>query len=284
MSLKAEYIRYDRQIRLWGKTTQQRLMEAEVRLWDLQGVDAEIAKNLVLAGIKSLQVHSTTQKIRATDLRNNMLVQRGTASMTCEEAGVEALKLLNPYVRVSLRNFSKDGAGGSFPGAHGISIALVHDIVELSSVVVQCGGSSDVVALSVQCDSCILTLFLYRDQMTTMEQQWRQLVEDPICIHNKPTVYQKMLLALHLGRPSLTYAQLLTSAMNVVEQLRLRKLGAEDIEEVFKLRERDPGPVACTLAGASVAQHLIRHTGEGGGRPWRWMICQETSEVEVGFD
>lgn len=284
MSLRAEYIRYDRQIRLWGKTTQQRLMETEVRMLDLRGVDAEIAKNLVLAGIKSLKVLNTTQTIRAADLRNNLLVQKGNASMTCEEAGVEALRVLNPHVHIALGNIDKVSAEG-VAGGHGISIALVHDVAESGSVVARCGGSSDVVVLSTQCESCVLTFFLYRDQTTTMEQQWKQLVEDPIRIHNKPAVYQKMLLALHLGKPAPTHAKLLTSAMDAVEQLQLRGLGAGDVEEVLGLRGRDPGPAACTLAGASVAQHLIRHAGEGGsGRPWRWMICRGASEVEVGLD
>ncbi|CCW68767.1 unnamed protein product [Phytomonas sp. Hart1] len=284
MGSKAEYIRYDRQIRLWGKTTQQRLMETEVRMLDLQGVNAEIAKNIVLAGIKSLKVYNTTQKIRAAELHNNLLVQRSNESMTCEEAGVETLKLLNPYVHITLSNSDKGGTEG-LAGGHGISIALVRDVIELSSVVAQCGDFSDVVVLSVQCNSCILTFFLYRDEMMTMEQQWRRLVEDTTCIQNKPAAYQKMLLALYLGKSSPTYVQLLTSAMEAVEQLQLGKMSADEMEEVLTMKGRDPGPTTCTLAGASVAQHLIRHVGERGGeRSWRWMICRGASEVEVGLD
>ena len=47
---------YDRQIRLWGAASQQRIFEARVLLVGLTGVGAEVVKNLVLAGIGTLTV------------------------------------------------------------------------------------------------------------------------------------------------------------------------------------------------------------------------------------
>ncbi|VDN38944.1 unnamed protein product [Gongylonema pulchrum] len=45
---------YDRQIRLWGLEAQNRLRNSTVLIAGLSGCGGEVAKNLVLAGLKSL--------------------------------------------------------------------------------------------------------------------------------------------------------------------------------------------------------------------------------------
>ncbi|TRY75292.1 hypothetical protein TCAL_01337 [Tigriopus californicus] len=45
---------YDRQIRLWGLDAQKRLRNARILVCGMSGLGAEVAKNLVLAGVKSL--------------------------------------------------------------------------------------------------------------------------------------------------------------------------------------------------------------------------------------
>jgi ubiquitin-like 1-activating enzyme E1 A len=47
---------YDRQIRLWGVNAQENIRKADVLLIRVKGLANEIAKNLVLAGIKSLTI------------------------------------------------------------------------------------------------------------------------------------------------------------------------------------------------------------------------------------
>ena len=42
---------YDRQIRLWGIDAQKKLLSSKILLINMQGLGAEIAKNLVLSGI-----------------------------------------------------------------------------------------------------------------------------------------------------------------------------------------------------------------------------------------
>uniref|UniRef100_A0A3B3RYK9 SUMO1 activating enzyme subunit 1 n=1 Tax=Paramormyrops kingsleyae TaxID=1676925 RepID=A0A3B3RYK9_9TELE len=49
-----EAAQYDRQIRLWGLDAQKRLRGSRVLLVGLQGLGAEVAKNLILAGVKGL--------------------------------------------------------------------------------------------------------------------------------------------------------------------------------------------------------------------------------------
>jgi ubiquitin-like 1-activating enzyme E1 A len=47
---------YDRQIRLWGVQAQEKIRSASILLITLSALSNEIAKNLVLAGIKSITI------------------------------------------------------------------------------------------------------------------------------------------------------------------------------------------------------------------------------------
>jgi hypothetical protein len=57
---QADAKQYDRQIRLWGAQAQQRLSESRVLLIGISSLGAEVAKNIVLAGIKSLCIFDPT--------------------------------------------------------------------------------------------------------------------------------------------------------------------------------------------------------------------------------
>lgn len=47
---------YDRQIRLWGAQAQERIRSAKILLISLRALGTEIAKNLTLAGVRSLTI------------------------------------------------------------------------------------------------------------------------------------------------------------------------------------------------------------------------------------
>lgn len=47
---------YDRQIRLWGAQAQEKIRSANILLVSLRALGTEIAKNLTLAGIRSLTI------------------------------------------------------------------------------------------------------------------------------------------------------------------------------------------------------------------------------------
>lgn len=51
-----EMAQYDRQIRLWGAEAQQRIRSANILLISLRALGTEIAKNLTLAGVRSLTI------------------------------------------------------------------------------------------------------------------------------------------------------------------------------------------------------------------------------------
>lgn len=66
---------YDRQIRLWGVDAQKKLLASRVLLVNIQGLAAEIAKNLVLGGINSLTLLDSNQ-VGDDDLKYNFLIKQ----------------------------------------------------------------------------------------------------------------------------------------------------------------------------------------------------------------
>lgn len=53
---KEEAQLYDRQLRLWGVQSQQRLQASKVAIVGMNAVQAEISKNVILAGLNELTI------------------------------------------------------------------------------------------------------------------------------------------------------------------------------------------------------------------------------------
>uniref|UniRef100_A0A0N5AG07 SUMO-activating enzyme subunit 1 n=1 Tax=Syphacia muris TaxID=451379 RepID=A0A0N5AG07_9BILA len=94
---------YDRQIRLWGLEAQNRLRNSRVLLAGLSGCGAEIAKNLVLAGLKSLTLLDTN-KVSVDDECCQFLAPIGCIGQNRAEASKERCQMLNPNVRLFVDN------------------------------------------------------------------------------------------------------------------------------------------------------------------------------------
>ncbi|XP_076463598.1 SUMO-activating enzyme subunit 1-like [Babylonia areolata] len=91
---------YDRQIRLWGLDAQKRLRAASVLLIGLRGLGAEVAKNIVLAGIKSLTLLDPTVADEE-DAAAQFLIPRSEIGKNRAEASLERTQALNPMVTVT---------------------------------------------------------------------------------------------------------------------------------------------------------------------------------------
>jgi ubiquitin-like 1-activating enzyme E1 A len=89
---------YDRQIRLWGRGAQTRLMSARVVVIGAGPLGAEVAKNLALAGVGALDLVDTTTDTPATDA-DYLFVSAAGATRAEQVAG--GLAPLNPLVAVS---------------------------------------------------------------------------------------------------------------------------------------------------------------------------------------
>ncbi|XP_068854429.1 LOW QUALITY PROTEIN: SUMO-activating enzyme subunit 1-like [Aphelocoma coerulescens] len=94
-----EAAQYDRQIRLWGLEAQKRLRASRVLLVGLRGLGAEVAKNLILAGVRGLTLLDH-QQVSPEDSRAQFLIPVGSLGRNRAEASLERAQNLNPMVDV----------------------------------------------------------------------------------------------------------------------------------------------------------------------------------------
>ncbi|XP_037090598.1 SUMO-activating enzyme subunit 1-like [Pollicipes pollicipes] len=90
---------YDRQIRLWGLNAQHRLRSARVLLVHAGGLGAEVAKNLILAGVKSLTLMDSAE-VTTADAACQFFVPTDQLGANRAEASLERAQRLNPMVAV----------------------------------------------------------------------------------------------------------------------------------------------------------------------------------------
>lgn len=97
---EAEAELYDRQIRLWGLDAQRRLRAATVLLIGMKGLGAEVAKNIILSGVKSITLMDH-QEIDDEDQMSQFFVSSSPIGQNRAEGSAAAAQLLNPMVAVS---------------------------------------------------------------------------------------------------------------------------------------------------------------------------------------
>lgn len=96
---------YDRQIRLWGIEAQKRLRTANALIIGLNGLAAEITKNVVLAGINSITLLDNCS-VTEDDFASQFLLDRCGIGQNRAEASAARTQKLNPLVKVVV---DKDG-------------------------------------------------------------------------------------------------------------------------------------------------------------------------------
>ncbi|XP_068601262.1 SUMO-activating enzyme subunit 1 [Brachionichthys hirsutus] len=94
-----EAAQYDRQIRLWGLDAQKRLRGSRVLLAGLGGLGAEVAKNLVLAGVKGITLLDH-EKVSEESCRAQFLAPVTAQGENRAKASLERAQNLNPMVEV----------------------------------------------------------------------------------------------------------------------------------------------------------------------------------------
>uniref|UniRef100_A0A673UK26 SUMO-activating enzyme subunit 1 n=1 Tax=Suricata suricatta TaxID=37032 RepID=A0A673UK26_SURSU len=108
-----EAAQYDRQIRLWGLEAQKRLRASRVLLVGMKGLGAEIAKNLILAGVKGLTMLDPEQ-VSPEDPGAQFLIRAGSVGRNRAEASLERAQNLNPMVDVKVDTESVEKKPESF--------------------------------------------------------------------------------------------------------------------------------------------------------------------------
>jgi ubiquitin-activating enzyme E1 len=92
---------YSRQIGTFGIETMGKLIKMNVVIIGQRGVGIEIAKNLILAGPKSVQIYDP-EMVALNDLGANFYIDEShVGKVSRADAGLAKLQELNPYVSVS---------------------------------------------------------------------------------------------------------------------------------------------------------------------------------------
>lgn len=93
---------YSRQIGTFGMETMGKLIKMNVIIIGQRGVGVEIAKNLILAGPKSVAIFDP-ELVAINDLGANFYCEeQHVGKVSRAEAGLSKLQELNPYVSVSV--------------------------------------------------------------------------------------------------------------------------------------------------------------------------------------
>ncbi|XP_043522570.1 SUMO-activating enzyme subunit 1 [Frieseomelitta varia] len=90
---------YDRQIRLWGLESQKRLRAAKILIIGLNGYGAEIAKNIILAGVKAV-TFLDHRNVTVEDWCSQFLAPKESLGKNRAEASVPRAQNLNSMVDV----------------------------------------------------------------------------------------------------------------------------------------------------------------------------------------
>uniref|UniRef100_A0A2H8U0D2 SUMO-activating enzyme subunit 1 n=1 Tax=Melanaphis sacchari TaxID=742174 RepID=A0A2H8U0D2_9HEMI len=113
---------YDRQIRLWGYDGQNKLRAMKVLLIGMQGLGAEIAKNLILSGVNSITLKDHTE-VSILDHCSQFLIPRDSQERNRAKASMSAAQKLNPNVKVIVDTTPIEQNVDSFVTAFDVVIA-----------------------------------------------------------------------------------------------------------------------------------------------------------------
>ncbi|XVE58985.1 hypothetical protein DITRI_Ditri05aG0007700 [Diplodiscus trichospermus] len=91
---------HSRQLAVYGRETMRRLFASNILISGLQGLGSEIAKNLILAGVKSVTLHDEG-RVELWDLSSNFVFSENDVGKNRALASVQKLQELNNAVVIS---------------------------------------------------------------------------------------------------------------------------------------------------------------------------------------
>lgn len=97
---EAEAELYDRQIRLWGLESQKRLRASKILICGINGLGAEVAKNIILSGVKSVTLQDD-KIVSVEDGCSQFLAPVTAIGSNRAEASLQRAKSLNPMVEIT---------------------------------------------------------------------------------------------------------------------------------------------------------------------------------------
>lgn len=90
---------YDRQIRLWGLESQKRIRGARILIAGLNGLGAEVAKNIILSGVKSVTL-CDDRTVSEIDFCSQFFTPHSSVGSNRAEASLVRAQALNPMVEI----------------------------------------------------------------------------------------------------------------------------------------------------------------------------------------
>ncbi|EEH06179.1 conserved hypothetical protein [Histoplasma capsulatum G186AR] len=113
---------YDRQIRLWGVKAQEKLRTANILLVTLRSLGAEIAKNLVLAGIGSLTIIDNAV-VKQGDIDAQFFLSDEHINQNRAEAAAAQILQMNPRVQVLVEAIDIRSKPPAFFASYDVTVA-----------------------------------------------------------------------------------------------------------------------------------------------------------------
>lgn len=90
---------YDRQIRLWGLESQKRIRSAKILICGMNGLGAEVAKNIILSGVKSVTL-CDHKNVTELDFCSQFMAPQTSVGTNRAEASLMRAQALNPMVAI----------------------------------------------------------------------------------------------------------------------------------------------------------------------------------------
>uniref|UniRef100_A0A1I7RU12 ThiF domain-containing protein n=2 Tax=Bursaphelenchus xylophilus TaxID=6326 RepID=A0A1I7RU12_BURXY len=129
---------YDRQIRLWGLEAQNRIRDSAVLIVGMGGLGAEVAKNLILAGPKSVTLLDEKDITGDDSLAQFMMPSQLPEKANRAEVSLEFCKKLNPLVDLSVVTTPLSDQPRSFYKKFDLILCLDQDFVVTSEASLIC--------------------------------------------------------------------------------------------------------------------------------------------------
>ncbi|XP_030369780.1 SUMO-activating enzyme subunit 1 [Scaptodrosophila lebanonensis] len=121
---------YDRQIRLWGLESQKRLRTAKVLISGLNGLGAEITKNIILSGVNLVKLHDD-KLVTEEDFCSQFLSAREKIGTNRAEASLDRARALNPMVEISADTQPLKDMGAEYFGQFDVIVVSGENNAEL---------------------------------------------------------------------------------------------------------------------------------------------------------
>ncbi len=296
--------RYDRQVRLWGASTQQKLQRTSVSLHATGGVAVETAKNLCLAGIGAMLVVDTGV-VCADDLAVTHLVHHSEVGQPRGPIVAARLRDMNPLVATTAAatgTASTTAAATSAAVAYNVTVvspsssAMLQEVLRARMAATPAGGgtAAGLVVSLVQVGPFTFGLLVplgvsdggAAANEALMQAVLQVLGEDGGTLRGKPKALQLAVLALHCGGgAAVPFPAMLQRLLRLREELSAESVDDDGLQLLLDThclapdRER-PSAVDATIGGGVCAQCIINTISDGGAGGLQWFALETRGRIE----